>query len=106
MNATEEHWDLARSIQVSPADQPLPPNSQGEIIVRRHPTGWFISARHAPDLDETDRADFEHFVMVRSYLLLKEGPRPDLWELADNGSWRTYCMPTHIDIDRAIANTA
>ncbi len=106
MNATEEHWDLARSIQVTPADHPLPPNCQGVITVRRHPTGWFISARHAPELTESDRADFEQFVMVRSYLLFKEGPRPHLWERADDGSWRTYCLPARVNLDRAIQITA
>jgi hypothetical protein len=106
MNATKDHWELARSIQITPAREPLPPSHQGVIVARRHPTGWFISARHAPELNDTERADFEQFVMVRAYLLLKEGPRPDLWKPADDGNWRAYCLPAHINVDGAIPITA
>ena len=106
MNVTEEHWDLARSIQITPARNPLPPNRHGWIAARRHPTGWFISARYAPDLNETDRADFAQFAMARTYLLLKDGPRAHLWEPADDGCWRSYCLPAHLDLDGAIPITA
>jgi hypothetical protein len=106
MNATDEHWELARSIQITAADEPLPPNRHGMIVARRHPTGWFISARRAPDLNGADRAALERSVMVRAYLLLKEGPRPHLWNRADDGSWRTYCLPAQIDLDGAIPITA
>jgi hypothetical protein len=97
---------LARSIQITPATTTLPPGRRGMILGRQHATGWFISAQHDPDLSETDRADFAQFVMVRTYLLLKDGPRQDLWEPGDDGWWRTYCLPTRINVDSAVPITA
>lgn len=106
MNATEEHWELARSIQITPTTETLPHGRHGVITIRQHAAGWFISARYPAELSDADRADFAQFVMVRTYLLLEQGPRPHLWESVADGCWRSYCLPAHIDLYGAVPITA
>jgi hypothetical protein len=90
MTRTDDNWALAHSIQLTPCREGLKPGHEGVVIAEAHPTGWFISARFDPDLPAADIADFAHFVQVRTYLLLGQGPRLGLWEPDSQGVWRAH----------------
>lgn len=94
MTTYDETWELAQSIQPTPAGETLPPGRNGVVIARPHPTGWFVSARYRPDLAVDDLEDFAVFAQVRTYLLLADGPRELTWEPDPAGGWRAYCVRT------------
>jgi hypothetical protein len=71
----DPEWAIARSIQLQVRE-----GGAARITARRHPTGWYITASHPPDMPAEERADFRHFVCVRVYLLLHNGPIPGAWE--------------------------
>ncbi len=91
MNRSEQNWALARSIELTPSCDGLKPGCIGVVIAEGHPTGWFISARFAPELSADRIEDFAHFVVVRTYLLLEYGPQTGVWEDDRAGAWRAYC---------------
>lgn len=69
-------WAIATSVQ---PQERVDRGSAGRITARRHPTGWFIAASRPPGMPAEERADFDHFVCVRVYLLLRNGPIPGAW---------------------------
>ncbi len=91
MNRSEENWELACSIELTPSRDRLKSGCMGVVVAERHPTGWFISARFDPKLSPESVEDFAHFVVVRTYLLLEYGPQPGAWESDVVGVWRAYC---------------
>jgi hypothetical protein len=88
MTQSDDNWALAHSIQPTPTREGLSRGASGVVIAAAHPTGWFISARFDPDLTAADVEDFAHFVQVRTYLLLDQGPRPGSWDRCSGGVWR------------------
>jgi hypothetical protein len=79
-------WAIASSVQIQEHDGSG--DSAGRITARRHPTGWFISASHPTGMTAEERADFSHFVCVRVYLLLHNGPIPGAWNPGSStGEW-------------------
>ncbi len=87
----DPEWAIAMSVPVRPSPVGVPVGTLGAVTARRHPTGWFIVARHRPEMSSAEVADFGHFVCVRIYLLLRYGPSPDTWA-PDRSSdqWRAY----------------
>jgi hypothetical protein len=82
----DPEWAIARSIQIQERADGGEPGPR--ITARRHPTGWFISAVHPAGMTAGERADFGHFVCVRVYLLLHNGPIPGAWERGSSrGEW-------------------
>ena len=92
MTRNDEHWAIARSIQLTPSREGVRPGCRGVVAAAPHPTGWFISAHFDPDLAEPQIEDFAQFVMVRCYLLLEHGPDGSAWELDTDGVWRASCV--------------
>jgi hypothetical protein len=81
----DPEWAVATSIQIQ---ERADGGSTGpRITARGHPTGWFITASHPPGMRADERADFRHFVCVRVYLLLHNGPIPGAWERGCTGEW-------------------
>ncbi len=99
MNRNDENWSIAKSIQLTPTREGLPPGCRGVVAAEPHPTGWFISARHDPDLPHAQVEDFAHFVMVRTYLLLEHGPDVSVWQLGQDGVWRASCVASEGTVD-------
>lgn len=85
----DPEWAIAMSVPIAPDAVGLPGGILGAVTARRHPTGWFIVARHRADMSSAEVAGFGHFVCVRIYLLLRYGPGPDTWTLDGSGDhWR------------------
>ena len=86
--AEAAHWEIASTVAVQPLDEGavvpsgVAPGDQlvGVALAQRHPSGWFLAARHRRGLAAADVDQFRHFAAVRFYLLLTQGPRPDLWQ--------------------------
>ncbi len=76
-------WEIARTVSVEPDGgedpQPQPAQVVGVATAARHPSGWFLSARHRSDLTDDEIENFRHFTAVRFYLLLKDGPGAGTW---------------------------
>jgi hypothetical protein len=96
MKTNDEHWELARSIQLTPATGPLPPDHVGAVTARSHPAGWFVSARYRPGLSAAELVDFAEFVQVRTYLLLEQGPQPATWDHDGSSGWRANCVRSRL----------
>lgn len=75
----DPEWAIAMSVQLH-EDTRGCSGTAARITARRHPTGWFISARHPAGLSAEELSDLRHFVCVRVYLLLHNGPIPGAWE--------------------------
>ncbi len=88
----DPEWAIAMSVPIGPGAVGVH-GTLGAVTARRHPTGWFIVARHRPDMSSAEVADFGHFVCVRVYLLLRYGPGPDTWA-PDRSSdqWRAHLL--------------
>lgn len=99
----DENWDLASSVQLTPAAVELGPGELGVVIARTHPTGWFVSARYRPGLAVGDLEDFAEFVRVRVYLLLENGPTGSVWEpTRDQEAWRAVCTPSRLEMPEEV----
>ena len=82
---------IADSIQVTPCDRDWPPGDLGCLTARRHPTGWYISARSRPDLGVDEGMLFQQFVTQRTWSLLAEGPAPGMWLPGEReDEWQTF----------------
>jgi hypothetical protein len=99
MNRSDENWELARSIQLTPSRDGIRPGYNGVVTAEPHPAGWFISARFDPDLSAAEIQDFAQFVTVRTYLLLDRGPDGSEWEPTRDGVWRADCVAAELDLD-------
>ena len=82
--------ELADTIQVGPAREPLPSEQQGVVVAQPHPTGWFISARYRPSLSAAEIDGFAFFTRVKAHLLLESGPQDPNWQPDAVGCWRSY----------------
>lgn len=102
MNRNDENWAIARSIQLTPSREGLEPGCHGTVSAEPHPTGWFISARFDPDLEQAQVDDFAHFVMVRTYLLLEHGPDVAVWQYGTDGVWRATCVGSEGSVDELL----
>lgn len=91
MTTDTERWELAASIQLTPATETLDPQHFGVVTARPHPTGWFISARYRSGLSTAQVDDFAEFVRVRTYLLLTSGPDATTWQADDGGTFYAWC---------------
>ena len=81
-------WAVAESVQLQERAEACCGDTLGRIAARRHPTGWFLTASCPPGLSAEERADLRHFVCVRIYLLLINGPEPGTWDRgASSGEW-------------------
>lgn len=94
----EAAWQLAEGIQVTPADGDYG-HHLGAVTARPHPTGWFISARARPDLSDIESEQFRSFVVLRTYLLLTQGPQPQVWEPMDGGGWAAYPAEELVELE-------
>ncbi len=92
MKRSDENWRLARGIRPVPVDHGVDPGYTGVVVAARHPTGWFIWAGFDANLRSEQIEDFTHFVLVRTYLLLENGPEPDAWISDADGVWRALCV--------------
>jgi hypothetical protein len=82
----DPEWAIASSIQIQERADSV--DTVPRITARRHPTGWFISAVIPAGMTAEERSDFGHFVCVRVYLLLRNGPIPGAWERSSSkGEW-------------------
>jgi hypothetical protein len=102
-------WQVASATQVLVAhptavtslalEGELPePNTEvdGVLVATRHPTGWFLHAVRRDDLSDGRLDAFREAVMVRSYLLLSEGPQAPAWRRSPvEDEWRSvwYSLP-------------
>jgi hypothetical protein len=82
----------------------------GRITARRHPTGWFLSASHPAGMSAEELADFRHFVSVRVYVLLHDGPVPGAWERgSSSGEWVADLVPApqleELDLSRLLGRS-
>lgn len=80
-------WDTARAVPLR--TDPL--HSHGDIlglvVARRHPTGWFLSARCRSGLAPADHENLREFITVRVYLLLRGGPTTGSWAQTGPTEW-------------------
>ena len=106
MTRSDDNWALARSIQLTPCRDELRRGHQGVVMAEQHPAGWFISARFDPDLPQADLDHFAHFVQVRSYLLLDQGPQPGSWEVGADGVCRAHYAASVAHLMRDLPRTA
>jgi hypothetical protein len=97
-----EAWELAETVarRIQPAAFDAQVRGLGTIVVRPAAVGWFVSARASHGLSRQQADQFRDFVVVRTYLLLTQGPRPELWELSDGG-WLTHAPADLAEIDQA-----
>lgn len=98
----DPEWEIARSVSVEPARgggkgddvQPGPADVVGVATAARHPSGWFLSARHRSRLSDEELENFRHFAAVRFYLLLKDGPGAGTWVPDAGGQFRATLVAT------------
>lgn len=81
---------LAGEAGLAAADQPV----EAMIIGRRHPTGWFLHAQRRHSLAGDTLSSLRELVTVRCYLLLTDGPRPEIWQPVSGaeGVWRSAAL--------------
>jgi hypothetical protein len=96
-------WKVAASTQVFTADQRTVDRLAGEVdavhrdapydgllIARPHPTGWFVWAVRRDDLTDEDLGYLRELVVVRTYLLLRQGPGATVWSpIPGHAEWRS-----------------
>jgi hypothetical protein len=70
----------------------------GAVMARPHPTGWFFSAHHRPDLRPEEIANFAEFARVRVYLFLTEGPRVTTWRPGAGDDWVAWSRENHLEL--------
>lgn len=99
MNRSDEHWALARSIQLTCSRDGIKPGYNGVVTADPHGSGWFVSARFDPALSTAEIEDFAQFVVVRTFLLLDRGPGESVWEATGDGGWRADCVAADLDLD-------
>lgn len=84
----DPEWAIATSVPIRQREDGQGGGTAGRISARRHPTGWFICAIHPADLSAEQLSDLRHFVCVRVYLLLRNGPVPGTWDRgSESGEW-------------------
>jgi len=108
----DPRWELAASTPVLSADpktvvglvrevdaQAGERTLDGVLIACAHPTGWFLHAVRRDDLREEDLDHFHELVIVRNYLLLRQGPIPQVWRPAPVGQeWRSVAVSMAADV--------
>jgi hypothetical protein len=99
-------WAIAASVQFQEDAEVV----GGRIAARRHPTGWFLSASHPAGMSAEELADFRHFVSVRVYVLLHDGPVPGAWERgSSSGEWVADLVPApqleELDLSRLLGRS-
>jgi hypothetical protein len=90
MRNSDQIAELAQTIQVAPAREPLPSEQRGVVVARQHPTGWFISARYRPSLSAAEIDEFASFTEMQAHLLLESGPQDPSWQPDASGRWLAY----------------
>lgn len=85
--AAHAEWDTARAVPMR--TDPLDGHDDilGLVVARRHPTGWFLSARCRPGLAPVDHQNLREFITVRVYLLLRGGPTTGSWAQTGPTEW-------------------
>jgi hypothetical protein len=77
---------LVREVDPDASERAL----DGVLIARSHPTGWFLWAVRRADLSGEELDHFVELVSVRVYLVLRGGPRSNLWRPAPGDQeWRS-----------------
>jgi hypothetical protein len=83
----DSYWVVAGAIELY-ADLEEPDRGrEGVVVARPHPTGWFFSAHHRPNLDSASVEHFAEFARVRAYLLLTQGPSVGTWAPGPGDDW-------------------
>ena len=108
----ELDWEMANSIQVTPAEPGGEQHHLGVVTARPHATGWFVSARCRHGLDRAEARTFKQFVATQVYWLLQEGPHRGAWTPGESDEeWRAHAVvgtagaPAHVP-DLASASAA
>ena len=102
----ELDWEMANSIQITPAELGDEQHHLGVVIARPHATGWFVSARCRHGLDGAEVDTFKDFVTRRVYLLLQEGPKRDAWTAGSSGEeWHAHAVAGANDSGSKMSDT-
>lgn len=81
----DPEWAMASGVPVLDDRLIAARHIVGLVEARRHPTGWFVSARYRRGTPSEEVLNFRHFVTVRVYLLLRLGPHVGVWDQDELG---------------------